>query len=208
VQTIRDNYKKNLKHRYVIAVVPALTLLAPCGASAQSEAGVLAGVRACQNVVDAADRLACYDTLLPPARDAVGRAASPAARAEPVDRAPTPAPRAESVERVSSPTARVESAPPEPAPAQVAAAPARRPPEPESVAVSEQTARIVEVRAIRPGSAVFLAEDGRIFQQTDSNSRLRLPEAPFDAELEEGFLGAKFLKVADDGPRVRVTLRD
>ena len=70
------------------------------------------------------------------------------------------------------------------------------------------TVSIVQVRELRPGETIFYAEDGRSSLQTGGSPRLRVPDPPFDATLEPGAFGATFLRLPNEGPRVRVSLRD
>ena len=66
---------------------------------------------------------------------------------------------------------------------------------------------IVDVRTLSPGKSVFVSSSGREFVQTTSDSRVRVPDVPFDATLEAGALGGLFIASADLR-RLRVFERD
>jgi hypothetical protein len=114
----------------------------------------------------------------------------------------------------SAPPAPTEATPaPEtaaPAPAAVAgtaAAVSAEAPEAATSAATPQTIVVTQLRLRTPSSAVFITESGQIWEQTGSG-RGRYPEVPFEATIEEGSLGSKFLVSPAGGPRIRVVLRD
>ena len=74
-----------------------------------------------------------------------------------------------------------------------------------SDATEASTFTIVEFITRIPGSARFVADDGRVFVQTSGSSNYRtFPDVPFPATLEDGALGSQFLRL---GPRLRVRVR-
>ena len=164
----------------VVSVLPVAAL------HAQTEdADTLADLKACVAIERSNARLACYDGVL-------GRAPSPP---EPAISEPAPG-SAAAVGTVAG--VAVASAP---APPPRAAAP------PQSAEAADQTVVVVvEVRLRTPSSAVFVTASGEIYDQIDT-TRGRYPEVPFEARIEAGSLGSRFLISAAGGPRIRVTLR-
>ncbi|WP_428099900.1 hypothetical protein [Candidatus Rariloculus sp.] len=112
-----------------------------------------------------------------PREEAVETPAASVSRSEPAQAQPANEPRAETARPRAASTTRSE--------------PAEAP-----------TLTIVELRTGIPGSARFVADDGRVFVQTSGASNYRsFPEVPFEATLEDGALGSRFLRL---GPRLRV----
>jgi hypothetical protein len=172
----------------VPSVLPIAALLAQT-----DDADRLAGLEACVAIERSTARLACYDGVL-------GRPASPQESAAPATDGPTPAAAAAvaATAAATAATAPATSAAPSPHTRSTATA--------ESVGDAARTVVIVEVRLRSPSSAVFVTEDGQIFEQTDTR-RGRYPAVPFQATLEGGSLGSTFLVAPGGGPRIRVTLR-
>ena len=193
---------------FTLLVASALPIAAP---HAQTEdADTLADLKACAAIERSNARLACYDGVL-------GRAPSPQEPAAPTAVSP-------------SNTAGPAAAPFEPAPGSVAAAgtapgvAAAAVPEPETSAAplparaqsaiedagagaaAASTIVVVEVRLRTPSSAVFVTASGEVFEQIDTG-RGRYPEVPFEAKIEGGSLGSRFLVSPAGGPRIRVKLR-
>lgn len=164
----------------------ALAVVAPGPAQAQTDAEMLAALRACASVGVERARLACFDGVF---------AAEPKQGEAPRDR--------RAVDRSAPDAASVSPA------ATVAPATATAAPAPAAAAAAGAGARkvtIVEVHTLVRGKWVFVAADGREFVQTSTSSRVRLPDVPFDATLESGAFGSTFL-APEDGPRVRVSER-
>jgi hypothetical protein len=171
--------------RGALAHAAKLALLLPVTVIAQSDSDVLAAVRECQQIDAMSSRLACYDRALPPTGEsapAASAAASQAGGAVAAARVVETDTRAARAGRAESPAA-IEDG-------------------------GISAIAVVDVRTRRPGETIFYVDDGRVFMQNGGSSRLRLPEPPFNAELEPGAFGSTFLRLPDDGPRVRVSLRD
>jgi hypothetical protein len=167
---------------------------------------------ACTEIESDAERLACYDRALRPARPAQpGTApAQPAAPVQPDAAAPVPlaAPAAAAQQAAPQPAA-------EPAPAPVAgqqpareprsaAAPAA-PTAPSATSIPASFAGHVVVVATREAQGraiVFTTEDGDVWVQTDAQ-RTYLPDLPFPAEIKDGLAGSYFI-VPERGRAVRV----
>ena len=71
---------------------------------------------------------------------------------------------------------------------------------------AEQTVVVVELRLHTPSSAVFVTATGEVYEQIDTG-RGRYPEVPFEAKIESGSLGSRFLVSPAGGPRIRVKVR-
>lgn len=177
-----------LRRRHAWAAACMLTVPALCNAQPAGE--IASAVRECQRIEGMSARLACYDRAFPPGDTAPadGDMAAAEAAAPPARAAERPAAR---------PADRVESA---------AAAPAAE--STDAGTSGDTTVSIVQVRVLRPRETIFYAEDGRSFMQTGGPARLRLPEPPFDVALESGAFGATFLRLPEDGPRIRVAVRE
>ncbi len=179
---------------YVFAVGLAFALLAPLSARAQSDVATLTALRACRSIGANRARLACFDDALAHEQGRAGSAGAAPAR-DASSAVPTPSPAA----RTASTAARTAST----------AAPraSSREDTNDSRGDVPEKVVIVEVRNLARGKWVFVSSEGREFVQTTSNSRLRVPEVPFDAMLEAGALGSLFLASADL-PRLRVSERE
>lgn len=172
-------------------------LAQPSGANAQSDAEILAGIRACQGVPSSSARLACYDSVLSPDDLDAGETPSDAREREAVtDSAP---------ESVQSERRRAEVAL-APVPGEDTREQSVRL-DPDAAAQLTSAVTITEVRALRPGQTLFFAADGRVFQQLSSRTP-QLPDPPFEVEFESGALGSTFLRLPESRSRIRVTLRD
>ena len=175
----------------IASVLPSAALHAQT-----DDAETLADLKACVAIERSNARLACYDGVL-------GRAPSPPGPAisEP---APGSAAAAGTVAGVAAASASTQT-PPAAAPS----APAQTPPAaapPQSAEPTDQTIVVVEVRLRTPSSAVFVTAAGEVYDQIDT-SRGRYPEVPFEARIEAGSLGSRFLISPAGGPRIRVSLR-
>ena len=182
----------------------AAALLALSGATSSipafAQSDILLQLKQCGELPDDSERLACYDRLT------VIESDTNAAENVETDAPPTPA--AVSNETVE-PVAVVGSAAPADAvePLIPATAPALPEDEPVPVAATErddsEVISVVSVRRNLSGFAVFETADGEIWVQTDVTSR-RYPPIPFSARIEPALLHGYFLRVMDEGFRVRV----
>lgn len=191
---------------------------------AQTDSATLGALRACAGIEPDAARLACFDAEL--AREPEPTpAAAVDVRAAPASPPPAAAPQTTATTSTAPVTSSARATPVAPAALPVAAAPvvpdtnaAATPPaessnrddagQSEAEALDGEAIVVVGVSMPRPGDTRFLTQDGRAFVQTSGTTRRHYPEVPFDALLQGGALGGLFLKVAPDGPRVRVVLRE
>ena len=142
------------------------------------------GAVPCTAIENDAQRLACYDRALRPAPNAP--AAQPSASAAP--QATEIAPRGERTVR--------QSAAPAAAAAPVAGTASR--------VTDVIPIVIVGVRTLPGRETIFTAQDGATWVQTDGQQLLRLPETPFEAQIQPGAMGSRFLLPKDYPRRVRV----
>lgn len=201
----------------VLTVV--LPLLAGEAASAQTDAERLEALRACLDIESDAARLLCFESIV---------GAEPAGTAAPGDRAAgtgtnegaEPASEAERQEATAASVrgdeigepvedrrGQARPTPPQPAAGARAddAAPGRqRDRDRAREEAAAETILIVEARREYRGNAIFVTDDGRSFLQTSGNTARVLPEAPFEATLEDGAFGSVFLVARSAGLRVRV----
>ena len=63
------------------------------------------------------------------------------------------------------------------------------------------------VRTSLSDMRVFTTQDGRIYEQTSTDST-RVPDPPFDAQVERASFGSFFLTPAGANRPVRVSLRE
>ena len=136
----------------------------------------------CAQIESAAERLACYDRALPPAKPGPG-----AIEPEPE---PQPQPRT----RLRQPAPVAEAAPPATG----------------AVQGDEADVRPVVVVGMRkhPGRpASFTTDHGDVWVQIGAES-VYLPKVPFDAELRPASMGTFFLRPRDYGWRVHVRRND
>jgi hypothetical protein len=63
---------------------------------------------------------------------------------------------------------------------------------------------IVGVRTLPGRETIFTAEDGATWVQSDSQQIVGLPDAPFEAEIQPGAMGSRFLRPKDFPRRIRV----
>jgi hypothetical protein len=144
------------------------------------------GAVPCTAIEDDAERLACYDRALRPAPAARPAAAAPAAIA---------APAATEVAPSGERTVRQSAAPVAPAAPVAGAA---------TSADSVVPIVIVGVRALPGRETIFTTEDGATWVQSDSQQIVGLPDAPFEAEIQPGAMGSRFLRPKDFPRRIRV----
>jgi hypothetical protein len=157
------------------------------------------GAVPCTAIDNDAERLACYDRALrpTPAAPAAQPSASPAVPA-PAASAPatTAAPAAGEIAPRGERTVRQSAAPAAPA-APVAGAAT-------SSADNVIPIVIVGVRRLPGRETIFTAQDGATWVQSDSTQIVGLPEAPFEAEIQPGAMGSRFLQPKDFPRRIRV----
>lgn len=169
-----------------IAVAAALAVSSGQPAAAQ-------GAVPCTAIEDDAERLACYDRALRPA-PAAQPSASSATPAPAAAAAATAAPAAGEVAPRGERTVRQSAAPAAPA-APVAGA---------ASSTDVIPIVIVGVRTLPGRETIFTAEDGATWVQSDSQQIVGLPDAPFEAEIQPGAMGSRFLRPKDFPRRIRV----
>lgn len=189
----------------LIAVAASGAALLGSGPSAAQSNGELAAqVRGCLAVQRDRERLACYDAVFANLGSASADARAPAAPARTAPAAPEASPAARAA---PAPSARAAAPTPTAPPAQRNAAPAP-PARAASTSSSElRTVRIVEVMDRIPGAARFVADTGEVFVQTTGSGRMMLPNVPFEAEIQSGALGSRFL-VPEGRARIRIASSD
>ena len=163
----------------------AALLLAGLGAAMAMQPGAALAQRSipCAQVVDAAERLACYDRASP--------TAPPAAAVTPISPPSEPTRATPEAEAPVAPTATVP--PPATAPPTTTQ---RRPPETLPIVV-------VAVRKLPGRSARFTTDNGEVWIQTGAEG-VYVPKAPFDADLRPASMGTFFLRPRDHGWPVHV----
>jgi hypothetical protein len=163
----------------------------------------------CAGIADQDARLACYDALVrsdPPAHERDTAPAVPAA-ARPAGAIETPRP-------VASAPVAAEPAEAE-AEAEITAAPSAENRRERRLSLRrsrastprEESVQIIEVRTGISDLRVFTTADGRVYEQISTDST-RIPETPFDAQIERATFGSFFLTPAGANRPVRVSLRD
>jgi hypothetical protein len=193
------DYKVNKKKAGLGVVLASLAWLVVPIASAQSDAAILASVRACQSITGLSERLACYDRVLPPGTGTVGTIGAAGTSGAVV--APR---RTETIERGNSEVAREQ---------ELEATVAELEQQLEREIIDDvPTARIIEVQRPTIRTSRLIAEDGRVFLESVETSIIRWPEAPFDVEVSRSITGTYSIRAIgaanDRGSRrgYRVTL--
>jgi hypothetical protein len=151
------------------------------GATTRDSAAAAQDATSCAKIGTAAERLACYDRVLPPP---------------------------ETASTVTPPVAPPQPAPARPAPplAEGAQPGATQ----SSTEAEQQQATSVVVVGMRkhPGrSASLITDNGDVWLQIGAES-VYLPKVPFDAELRPASMGTYFLRPIDHGWRVHVRRND
>jgi len=201
---------------FAAALCWALTttsLLTPQRAIAQE-----AAARPCTEIQNDADRLACYDRSLRPARPAPAAASPPAAApqaAAPQGTAPQSAPAAAATAPTAASGSLHTAREIEPRAAREAhAATPAAPAAPVAPATTGADASgivpivVVEVHTVLGrNDKVFTTDGGAKWVQTD-NVRLSYPEPPFSAQIKPGVLGSNFLVTGEGQRAVRVRSAD
>jgi hypothetical protein len=183
----------------------AATVIAAAALAAWSwQPAAAQGAVPCTAIEDDAERLACYDRALrpAPAAPAAQPSASPAA---PAPAAGTPA-AAAAAAATAAPAAATEVAPRAERAVRQSVAPAA-PAAPVAGTASTTDVIpivIVGVRTLPGRETIFTAEDGATWVQSDSQQIVGLPEAPFEAEIQPGAMGSRFLRPKDFPRRIRV----
>jgi hypothetical protein len=155
------------------------------------------GAVPCTAIENDAERLACYDRALRPVPGAPAAAAATPAVPAPAAAAPATAaaPAAGEVAPRGERTVRQSAAPAAPA-APVAGT---------ASSVNDVIPIvIVGVRSLPGREAIFTTEDGATWVQSDSTQIVGLPDPPFEAELQPGAMGSRFLRPKDFPRRIRV----
>ena len=202
-----------------IGLAVVIPLLAAQAAVAQTDAERLEALRACLDIESDGARLLCFESIV--SAEAAGTQASgdraaeaatdegvePAAEAERPEATAASARGDEPGDPVTDEPERTRPATTEPAAEGARAADVtrerRRDRDQEREEVAD-TVLVVEASRGYRGNAVFATGDGRRFVQTSGNTARVLPEAPFEATLEDGALGSVFLVARSAGLRVRV----
>ncbi len=163
-------------------VLAALTWLLMPVAHAQSDAAILASVRACQSITGLSERLACYDRVLPPGTGTVGAIGTAGA----VGTAGTAGAsrRTETIERGNSELSREQELE-----ATVAELEQQLERETADTGSTGPTARIVEVQRPSLRTSRLIAADGRVFVESVTTSIIRWPDTPFDVEVNRSITG-------------------
>jgi hypothetical protein len=167
-------------------VLVCLACLAIPIANAQSDAAILASVRACQSVTGLSERLACYDRVLPPGTATVGTvrttpAVPPPRATETVSNANTRASRERELEAtVAELEEQLELE-------QIGTVP---------------IAHIVEVQRPSVRTSRLIADDGRVFVESITTSIINWPDTPFDVEVNRSITGTYTIRaIGSDGDR-------
>jgi hypothetical protein len=171
----------------------ALLLLATCaalvaGAPARADAvrDALVELAKCADIVDAAERLKCFDAAAPRAKSAL---AAPA-------------------EKGKEPTVTVENfgLPLPPKPVLKAEEFGKPPPEPQGI--TEITVGVLEFAKTPYGKAVFILDNGQVWRQLDADSTNVLPAPPgtkMKVTVEVGFFGGYNLTIEGRNGLIKVT---
>jgi len=188
---------KDMKTRVWLQLLAGLSVMAvaaPAGAATRSERDVLEDMAICSDIADEAERLRCFDNVMPKVRAALGRAAEEGdaislfgltlwedsdgdGQADADDGEPT-RPEDFGIENV----------------------PAENRPDAETRTTEADTddrlevitsikANIVETLTARDGSYVFVLDNGQIWRQTDAD-RVFKSRRDTVAIIETGFLGS------------------
>ena len=171
-------------------------------ANAQSDAEIRESVNICQRVADLSFRLACYDRAFPPPSETTESTESMPVRQERVVSGDlSEQQRQIQVERQQLEAERQ----------QLEAERRRVEIEPERNGVGS-VARIIEVEQPNLRTSRFITSDGRVYVQSNATRVNRLPEIPFDVEIQSMLAGTTLLIIP--GPngrgdqRIRVSLED
>ncbi len=171
-------------------------------AYAQNGADVLNALIACQNMPSMSSRLACYDQILPPAgSETAGNvsATSPVVTPRPSTPAPSPGTGSLREQQLEETVAELEQ-------------------RLEQEALQDAvTARIIEVQRPTARSSRLIAEDGRVFVESNTTTIVTWPDTPFNVDVNRSLTGTITIRAIDDdqvnrgqgrgrGRGVRVTL--
>lgn len=176
----------------VLAGLSVMVVSAPAGAATRSEREVLEDMALCSAMTDEAERLRCFDNVMPKVRAALGRAAEEGdavslfgltlwedsdgdGEADADDGEPT-RPEDFGIENVPA-----ENRPDAPEETEVA--------DTRPEVITSITANIVETLTARDGSYVFVLDNGQIWRQTDAD-RVFKSRRDTVAIIETGFLGS------------------
>jgi hypothetical protein len=185
-------------HATLLRSSAALAVAAVALAAWSWQPATAQGAVPCTAIEDDAERLACYDRALrpAPAGTAAQQPTSPAAAA-PAAGAPatTAASAVTEVAPRSERTVRQSAAPVAPAAPAAGAA---------YSTTDVIPIVIVGVRSLPGRETIFTTEDGATWVQSDSTQIVGLPETPFEAEIQPGAMGSRFLRPKDFPRRIRV----
>ncbi len=164
-------------------------------AYAQSDAEIRESVRVCQRMTELSSRLACYDRALPPLVGAANSGDSMASGEEPAASVAT----LEQQLELETERQKLEAE--------------RQQLELETEGQLGSTVQIVEVQRPNLRTYRFITADGRVFVETNATMINRLPEMPFDVEIQRRLAGSTILVIPEQRgtgreQRIRVLLED
>jgi cell division protein FtsL len=171
-------------------------------ANAQSDAEMRESVNICQRVADLSFRLACYDRAFPPPAETIETSDSMPSRDERVVSGDL----SEQQRQIQAERQQLEAER-----QQLEAERRRVEIEPERDRAGSLV-RIVEVEQPNLRTSRFITADGRVYVQSDATRVNRLPEIPFDVEIQSMLAGTTILVIP--GPngrgdqRIRVSRED
>ncbi len=180
-------YHKRIKELGFSVSLLLLAGLIQAPVYAQSDAEIAGVVRVCQQLSDNAERLACYDRILPPAADAANAGnnrnnsqATNAPRATPATPA-SPAVQEDEGGRRSIPF----------------------------FSRDEEASFLTEIVEIDPDgmrNARIIAADGTVYVMRNSFTVIRWPDTPFMIEVQRGTFGTVYLWLEESRQRIRVSV--
>ncbi|MDC1436057.1 hypothetical protein N8303_02210 [Gammaproteobacteria bacterium] len=156
--------------------------------NAQSDADIRESVGICQRVADLSYRLACYDRAFPPPAETANVDNSITSREE----IPISGGMREQQRQLETERRQLEA-------------------ERQRVEQFDSRAQIVEVQQPNLRTSRFITADGRVFIQSNATRVNRLPEMPFEVEIQSRLAGTTILIIqGPDGrdQRIRVLLED
>jgi hypothetical protein len=185
------HYQKSIKKLGLSVSLLLLTIVLQPAGYAQSDAEIAGVVRVCQQLTDNAERLACYDRILPPAADETNTSnnrnnsqASSAPRATPAPPVSSAIEAEEEDEgRISIPFI--------------------------SRDVDDQfMTEIVEIDSNGMRNARIIAADRTVYVMRNSFTVIRWPDTPFMIEVQRGTFGTVYLWLEESRQRVRVSIEE
>ncbi len=180
-------YQENIKKLGLSATLLLLVGLLQPSAYAQSDTEIAGVVRVCQQLSDNAERLACYDRILPPATDSAnaGNNRNNSQASNP-PRATPATPASPAVQENESDRRTI---------------PFFSPDEDDSFMTE-----IVEIDPDGMRNARIIAADGTVYVMRNSFTVIRWPDTPFMIEVQRGTFGTVYLWLEESRQRVRVSV--